>query len=173
MTAPGFAPEKQRGSHQNEWLTPPHVLAALGEFDLDPCAPVVRPWPTAREHYHANGIERAWHGRVWLNPPYAAAGAWLAKLAAHGDGIAMVFARTDTAMFHRHVFGRAVGILFLRGRVKFCRPDGSTAGGRQAGAPSCLIAYGQHNAECLAACGLAGAFIPLTPSPAAPAPLFS
>jgi hypothetical protein len=27
----------------DEWLTPPEILAKLGEFDLDPCAPVVRP----------------------------------------------------------------------------------------------------------------------------------
>ena len=33
------------GTHQSaamkndEWLTPPHVLRALGPFDLDPCAP--------------------------------------------------------------------------------------------------------------------------------------
>lgn len=32
------------GSHQSAvnksdvWLTPPHILRALGEFDLDPCA---------------------------------------------------------------------------------------------------------------------------------------
>ena len=38
-------------SRTNEWLTPPSVLQALGPFDLDPCAPVTRPWPTAREHY--------------------------------------------------------------------------------------------------------------------------
>ena len=25
----------------DEWLTPPHVLQALGPFDLDPCAPVM------------------------------------------------------------------------------------------------------------------------------------
>lgn len=42
------------GSHQSarmkndEWLTPPHVLKALGEFDLDPCAPITRPWEIAK-----------------------------------------------------------------------------------------------------------------------------
>ena len=28
---------------KSEWLTPPEVIAALGEFDLDPCAPINRP----------------------------------------------------------------------------------------------------------------------------------
>lgn len=38
------------GGHQSaamlkdEWLTPPHILRALGPFDLDTCAPVNRPW---------------------------------------------------------------------------------------------------------------------------------
>lgn len=27
----------------DEWLTPPHILRALGDFDLDPCSPVNRP----------------------------------------------------------------------------------------------------------------------------------
>lgn len=36
------------GSHQSatmtkdEWLTPPSILMALGQFDLDPCSPIVR-----------------------------------------------------------------------------------------------------------------------------------
>ena len=34
--------------NNGEWLTPPYVLDALGEFDLDPCSPVVRPWDTAK-----------------------------------------------------------------------------------------------------------------------------
>lgn len=35
----------------DEWLTPPEILRALGAFDLDPCAPVVRPWETAAQHF--------------------------------------------------------------------------------------------------------------------------
>ena len=34
-----------------EWLTPKHITDALGEFDLDPCAPIVRPWETAWNHF--------------------------------------------------------------------------------------------------------------------------
>lgn len=31
---------------KDEWLTPPAIIKALGEFDLDPCAPVgwQTPW---------------------------------------------------------------------------------------------------------------------------------
>ncbi|WP_223160903.1 phage N-6-adenine-methyltransferase [Salinicola aestuarinus] len=87
---------------KDEWLTPPSILEALGSFDLDPCSPVERPWDTASEHLtlHDDGLSAAWRGRVWLNPPYGReTGLWLEKLAEHGDGIALVFARTETEMF--------------------------------------------------------------------------
>lgn len=34
-------------ANNQEWLTPPDILRALGPFDLDPCAPVNRPWDMA------------------------------------------------------------------------------------------------------------------------------
>jgi hypothetical protein len=80
------------GSHQSanmqkdEWLTPPHILKALGEFDLDPCSPVVRPWPTAKRHFtiEDDGLIQKWEGRVWCNPPYGLESTkWLLKLAEH------------------------------------------------------------------------------------------
>ena len=96
------------GSHQSpsmikdEWLTPPGIIEALGPFDLDPYAPVSRPWNTARHHYTAieNGMAQPWAGRVWLNPPYGKhTGVWLERLAVHGDGVALIYARTETEMF--------------------------------------------------------------------------
>jgi hypothetical protein len=108
-----------------------------------------------------DGFALPWSGRVWLNPPYGKQTAlWLARLADHGNGIALVFARTETAMFARHVWPRASGVLFLAGRVTFCRRDGRLAQ-KNAGAPSCLVAYGQDNANVLEACALAGAFVAL------------
>ncbi len=44
--------------------------------------------------------------------------------------------------------------MFLRGRLKFHKPDGSIAG--TAGAPSCLIAYGERNLQELRDCSLDG-----------------
>jgi hypothetical protein len=97
-----------------------------------------------------------------LNPPYGRrAVEWLAKLATHGNGIALIFARTDTAMFHDHVFDRADALLFLLGRLTFHRPDGLGPHPHNSGGPSVLIAYGAENAQRLAACGLAGKFVEL------------
>ena len=50
----------------------PEIVSALGPFDLDPCSPVNRPWPTAAQHFTVrdDGLAQAWHGRVWCNPPF-------------------------------------------------------------------------------------------------------
>ena len=155
------------GSHQSAragtttWLTPPHVVAALGEFDLDPCA--APEWPTAKRHVilPEDGLAADWAGRVWLNPPYGMeAWTWLAKLAKHGQGTALIFARTETSGFVREVWGKATGILFLHGRLFFHYPDGTRAAANS-GAPSCLVSYGDGDANQLAKANLQGTFVDL------------
>ena len=161
------------GSHQsavaksNIWLTPPHVINALGgwpSFDLDPCAaPAPQPWPTAQfmnTHEMGDGLEMEWFGRVWGNFPYTGLEPWLDKLATHGDGVALIFARTETDVFQRHVWERASGLLFLEGRLHFHHPDGTRAK-FNGGAPSVLCAYGPEELDRLAAANLPGAFVPL------------
>jgi len=59
------------GGHQSanmktdEWLTDPRLIKKLGEFDLDPCSPITRPWDTAKHHYNIldNGLRQNWYGR--------------------------------------------------------------------------------------------------------------
>lgn len=155
------------GGHQSaamgkdEWLTPPDLLAKLGAFDLDPCSPVVRPWPTAALHYsrQQDGLSLPWQGRVYCNPPYGLqAAAWLDRCASHGDAVALIFARTETKMFFDHVWHKADALLFIEGRLYFHHVDGSRAHANS-GAPSVLVAYGRRNAEVLRSCGIAGAFV--------------
>ena len=57
----------------DEWYTPKEIIDALGEFDLDPCAPVSPLYKTASIMYNKNddGLKQEWKGRVWLNPPYS------------------------------------------------------------------------------------------------------
>jgi hypothetical protein len=163
------APTRQTGmgGHQSasmgkdEWLTPPWILERLGVFDIDPCSPVSRPWDTARKHYSVldNGLSKQWIGRVWCNPPYGAEAAkWLSKCAEHGNAIALIFARTETSMFFKHVWGRADGLLFIDGRLYFHHVTGAVAKANS-GAPSVLVAYGSANAECLKNCGIGGAWV--------------
>ena len=153
-------PHGQNVKRTDDWLTPQHIIKALGPFDLDPCAaPEPRPWPTAKAHWsrpRIDGLARAWRGRVWMNPPYGTAtGEWVAKLAQHGNGIALVFARTDTRFWHDEVFAKADAILFLDGRLTFCYPDG-TAAGANSGGPSALVAFGKESVTTLERCGLPG-----------------
>lgn len=161
-----------------EWLTPPQIIAALGAFDLDPCAPVNQPYPTARRCFtaHDNGLIQDWgNERVWLNPPYSARiiGKWLGRMAEHGRGTSLIFARTETDAFFRHVWESATALLFMRGRINFhvgrAFTDEKTGrryevGDRSpgnAGAPTVLCAYGADDADILAMCGIEGHFVPL------------
>lgn len=148
------------------WLTPPGILAALGPFDLDPCAcPLPRPWPTAKIMWTAEDepLVRGWpvFARVWLNPPFGprpVLDGFLARMADHGHGIALLFARTETETFFRYVWKRAEGLLFLKNRPHFHYPDGRRAEGNS-GAPVVLVAYSPHDADVLANCGLPGCFV--------------
>jgi hypothetical protein len=145
----------------DEWLTPPEILAALGPFDLDPCAPEKRPWRMARRHYtkRQDGLSRKWSGRVWLNPPFGReVGKWLEKLCRHGNGVALTAARTETAWFFDYVWQSADAILFLEGRPHFYYVNGERAP-FNSGAPICLIAYGKENAKALKDSPLHGAFV--------------
>lgn len=166
---------RSMGSHQSAaaqtttWLTPPEIIAALGgweSFDLDPCAaPAPRPWPTARRmnaEADGDGLAIEWQGRTWVNPPYSTGviEAWLEKLADHGRGSAVIFARTETEAFQRQVWARASGLLFLFGRLHFHDAAGRRAP-QNTGAPSVLCAYGAEDMDRLAACDLAGQFVPL------------
>lgn len=159
------------GSHQSSsmisdtWLTPPEITRALGVFDLDPCCPPSMPWRTARRMLTKadDGLAAKWGGRVWLNPPYSRdAVVWLRKLAAHGQGTALIFARTETEWFKETIWQApsASAVLFLYGRLHFHYADGRRAKAN-AGAPSVLIAYGHRDADILKRSGLSGYFVPL------------
>lgn len=168
VIATGSGPKRGIGGHHrgyrgksDVWLTPPEILTALGAFDLDPCGCAGN--VTAEHHYFTDGLERPWSGRVWMNSPYGPELIkWLAKLADHGNGIAISFARTETRAFFDHVWPKASALLFIKGRLHFYRPDGIRAKAN-AGGPSVLIAYGAHNADVLESCGIAGAFVRLAP----------
>lgn len=134
----------------HDWLTPPEIISALGKFDMDPCASQFQPWRTASTQFtiEDDGLAREWSGRVWCNPPYGPhAEKFLKRMAEHGDGVALIFARTETKAFQKYCWQRADAMLFMAGRIKFRLPGGGVAGA--AGAPSVLVAYGQANAKAI------------------------
>jgi len=157
------------GSHQSskmlndEWLTPLGLITDLGPFDLDPCAPVVRPWDTAVKHYtiNDNGLLQEWDGFVWCNPPYGQlAVRWLERMAMHNNGIALIFARTETEMFFNWVWSKATSLLFIEGRLYFHYVTGERAKANS-GAPSVLVAYGSEADKRIRYCQTAGKYIRL------------
>ncbi len=149
----------------DEWYTPKWIIDSLGPFDLDPCAPERRLWPTAKRHITAseNGLAQTWGGenRVWLNPPYSRPliEKFVEKMVRHNNGIALLFNRCDSKMFQDVIFPNATAILFVRGRIKFYRPDGTQ--GDSPGCGSVLVSFGDGNAEALEKSNIPGKFIKL------------
>lgn len=126
------------------WFTPKYIIDDLGHFDLDPCTEKTRPWPTARKHLtiNENGLTHDWQGFVWCNPPYGnQTSIWLKKMANYNNGIALVFARTETKMFFDYVWPKASALLFIERRLSFFNIHG-LKGKTNAGGPSVLIGYG-------------------------------
>lgn len=161
----GFTHESTHNESKS-WYTPREVFTALNvRFDLDPCSPGadVAPWLPVDNHYTIDddGLSLVWVGNVWLNPPYGTdTPKWLCKLSAHGLGIALVFARTDTAWFHRYA-PTCSAICFVAGRIGFVPADKAAdyanglvriRGG--CGAASMLMAWGESNALALKNSGL-------------------
>lgn len=165
-----------------EWLTPPSLIEALGgwrSIDRDPCTPIEQPYPTAVARWTLmdDGLSKRWdpRERYFLNPPYTAdeVELWLAKLAEQGNGIALIFARTETDSFFRFGWERASAALFIRGRINFHVGEAFSVvktrrtfevGERMpknSGAPSVLLAYGEEEAERLSECAIEGQFVPL------------
>ncbi len=166
----GESQDTGSGQRETRWLTPAPIVAALGDFDLDPCrAPGhVLAKRTLLLEDGADGLVDewgpAWSTRVWLNPPYGKqTEPFLRRLADHGRGTALIFARTETSMFFEQVWARAHGILFLRGRISFLDSEGVKAKAN-AGAPSCLVAYGEEDMARLMLSGLKGHIVHLTPT---------
>jgi hypothetical protein len=149
----------ERPGGPTEWYTPPAVFTALGiTFDVDPCSPGawVVPWIPARIHLTTadDGLRQRWRGRVWLNPPYGPGlDRWLERFADHRNGIALIFARTDTQWFHTYA-ARADALCFTRGRIQFVAPSMPSSRGSTPGCGSVFVAYGDPCVEALRQSGL-------------------
>lgn len=157
-----YAPNMTLGSHQKtvgdsqSWITPKWILDALGSFDLDPAACWPRPWNCATYSYEDGGLDKPWGGRVWLNPPFDRYQVvrWVRRLAEHGNGTALLHARTEAEWFEP-CWQHASAILFLADRLYFHYPDGRRAEANS-GAPACLVAFGAMDADCLRRSKIAG-----------------
>lgn len=142
----------------DEWYTPKRIFDALGcRFDLDVAAPSGRRTHVpARAFIAADSLDASWAGFIWMNPPFGGRNGlvpWLDKFFEHRDGIALTPDRTS-APWWQSAASKADAILFVSGKVKFERPDGSV--GRSPSTGTTLFAAGQQGTHALAAARRAG-----------------
>ncbi len=131
-------PHVSYNSGNNEWYTPAEYIeaarAVMGSIDLDPASSEIANRIVKASAYHTaetNGLDKAWSGNIWLNPPYASdlIGRFMEKLASERDtyhqAIVLVNNATETEWFQKLV-SKASAAVFPKGRVKFYKPDGET-----------------------------------------------
>ncbi len=144
-------PQGPKHTKTQTWITPPEIIEKLGGKDvfyLDPCGFKTPEGKilveTAQNYYFEsdNGLNKEWQGNIWLNPPYNTRDEWLGKIAKHGQGIVLIFVRSETRSFQKYV-KNATGINLMAKRQRFIMENGNRQGG--ANAPSCLIAFGEEN----------------------------
>lgn len=133
-------PHVSHNSGNNEWYTPKQYIDAarsvLGSIDLDPASnDTAQETVQAKVYYTAenSGLDKPWFGKVWMNPPYAAAliRQFADKLCDEyssgsvEEAIVLVNNATETAWFGCLV-ECASAVVFPSKRIKFHMPDGKT-----------------------------------------------
>jgi len=129
-------------SGNSEWYTPAELITlareVMGDIDCDPAtSAVANETVKAKTYYTAqtDGLTKPWHGRVWMNPPYAQplirdfCSAATAKFEQGeiSQAIVLVNNATETAWFQQ-LLTTSTAVCFLRGRVKFVDPQGNPNG---------------------------------------------
>jgi hypothetical protein len=135
----------------DEWYTPKYIFDAMAcRFDLDVAAPPNGPLHVPTSRWLSSGsLETVWGGYVWMNSPFEGRNGlvpWLDKFFAHGNGVCLVPDRTS-APWWQAAARRANAVLFIAGKVKFIRPDGTE--GKSPGDGTCLMASGRRGLEAL------------------------
>lgn len=135
-----------------EWYTPPEIVDAardvMGGIDLDPASCELANQTVRATRFFTiedDGIMQQWHGRVWLNPPYArrVIEHWIDQLISEyragrtTEWMALVNNATDTKWAQR-LLAHSSSVCFLRGRIRFDTPSGKRKPGALQGQ---LIAY--------------------------------
>lgn len=120
----------ENSSKSDEWYTPKYIFDALGcVFDLDVAA------PADRQHCHVpanafiseSSLSAPWNGFIWMNPPFGGRNGlvpWLQRFIGHGNGIALTPDRIS-APWWQQTAKRSHAVLFVAGKPRFIRPDGT------------------------------------------------
>jgi|TARA_Y100000296_G_scaffold33741_1_gene39190 hypothetical protein len=146
-----FGEPVERSPHKSvEWYTPSWVFDALAiDFDLDPSSPhdMETAVPAKKKFtIFDDGLKQEWFGRVWLNPPYGKdTPFWIRRMIEHGNGIALVFSRTDAA-WCQEAMAACTAMLFVSGRIQFTPGKENQHKKSRCGAGTVLFAFGKESA---------------------------
>lgn len=149
--------EWEKQGESDEWYTPPEIFKAIGlRFDLDVASPGLGHWVPAKKVFTLkdDGLKSEWSGLVFMNPPFGGRNGqvpWLEKFIEHGNGIAIVAARTSSKWF-QDLVPKCDAVLFPRGKTKFHKPDGSI--GKSPGSGVVIISMGEKATGALEKSGL-------------------
>lgn len=158
----------EAAGQSDEWYTPRYVFEALGcVFDMDVAGSYIRPVP-AFVTITENSLSSQWEGFIWMNAPFGGRNSlspWLDRFFDHGNGIALTPDRTS-APWWQEAARRTEAILFVSGKIKFIRSDGTTGDSPSTG--TTLFAVGQKGTEALGRAsrrGLGAFYIPAPQRP--------
>ena len=131
-------PHVSFNSGNNEWYTPSEFIeaarAAMNGIDTDPASSdIAQEVVKASTFYTAetNGLDKEWHGNVWMNPPYASdlIEKFIDKLIEqrgnYNQAVVLVNNATETGWFNKLISIASV-VCFPKSRVKFYMPNGKT-----------------------------------------------
>lgn len=147
-------------SGDTEWYTPPEIIAAatavLGEIDLDPASSHLANQRVKAKRIFTeqdNGLVQEWHGRIWMNHPFSAAGnpVWVRKIVAEYDAgriteaCCICFAATSEKWFQPLAKRPQC---YMSPRTNYYLPDGTKKPGVTKGS---VVTYFGHDAGKFAA----------------------
>ncbi len=131
-------PIRAATSGNDEWYTPSVYIElareVMGGIDLDPASCDFAQGSIKADKFFTvedDGLEEAWEGRIWLNPPYSKGlmDKFAEKVCAEflfggvDQAIILTHNFTDTAWF-QVLAAQASVICFTRGRIKFYNEEG-------------------------------------------------
>lgn len=145
------------GTHESkgvsdEWYTPKYIFDALEcRFDLDVSSPVDREFchVPANNFITEDSLNKQWNGFVWMNAPFGHQKDkfnWLNKFISHANGISLTPDRTS-APWWQYTAKNTQAVLFVDGKIKFIRPNGTV--GESPGNGTTLFAIGAKAIEAL------------------------